>query len=73
MPNALLSELKDNIRQQLEFCDEGETPIVCKLKHGDGYKQVEDLIIKKILHEHKSIAEAIVAIEEEFNINSTDQ
>ena len=70
-----LDKIKEQIRQQLDLCDAVDTPTICQMKtEADGYAALEKLIIDKVLYsDNLSIADAIVDIENTYNINSSDQ
>jgi hypothetical protein len=70
-----LDQLKNQIKQQLDLCDSTETPTICAIKNTpDGYADIEKMVIDKVLYgPDPSIANAIVEIENTYNINSTDQ
>lgn len=67
-----LSGLRNQIKIQLQLCDDEETPTVCAMKETtEGYDEIERLIIQKVLYgEDSSISNAIVEIENEYNPNS---
>lgn len=70
-----LDQLKDQIKQQLDLCDSTETPTICAIKDtAHGYADIEKMVIEKVLYgPDPSIANAIVEIENTYNINSADQ
>lgn len=72
--NTKLDKLKEQIRQQLDLCDSADTPAVCAMKEtAKGYEDIEKLVIQKVLYgPNPSIADAIVEIENEYNINSVE-
>jgi len=76
-PKAMtkLDELKNQIKQQLDLCDSTETPTICAIKETpNGYADIEKMVIEKVLYgPDPSIANAIVEIENTYNINSIDQ
>jgi hypothetical protein len=72
--NESLKKLKDQIRQQLDLCDSADTPAVCQMKESpQGYADIEKMVIQKVLYgTNPSVADAIVEIENEYNINSVE-
>ena len=68
--SELIEELKPLIKAELEFCNEIDTPTVCRLTaQPGGYEKVEDMLIKRIAIGGLSVADAILSVENEFNIN----
>lgn len=69
-----LNQLKEQIRQELDLCDTTDTPTVCKMKQTEeGYAMIEKLVIDKVLYgTGMTISDAIVEIENEYDINSLD-
>lgn len=69
-----LDQLKNQIKQQLDLCDSSETPTVCRQKQTHkGYQEIEAMIIQAVLYgDNPSIADAIVQIENQYDINSID-
>lgn len=70
-----LDELKKSIKQQLDLCDAVDTPTICAIKQtAEGFADLEKMIIEKVLYsDDTSIANAIVDIENTYNINSANQ
>ena len=67
---AVILELKMVIKEYMDFCNEKNTPYVCKLKNTqEGYKAIEDFIIQSILETDMSVSEAIVQKERILNPN----
>jgi hypothetical protein len=69
-----LEQIREQIRQQLNLCDEFDTPQVCAMKEtSEGYQEVEKLILQKVMYGSDiSIADAIVEIENEYNPNALE-
>jgi hypothetical protein len=67
----LISELKGNINQYLEnFCDAESTPYLCDLRQSkEGYKQIEDFVIKAFFESDMSVSDALVQKENMLNPN----
>jgi hypothetical protein len=66
-----LTELKDLIKVQLEMCDPIDTPIICQMRTNE-YANLEKQIITQIVEQGKTIGDAIISIEKEFNPNIAD-
>lgn len=71
---TVLQALKEQIREQLDLCDPSETPQICAvLSTEKGFDDIEKMIIEKVLYGNDiSIANAIVEIENSYNINSAE-
>ena len=70
----LLDQLNEQINALLDLCTATQTPTVCGLASTEeGRQKVFELIQKKVIRERLSIGEAIVSIEREYNINSSDK
>jgi hypothetical protein len=70
----LLEKFNEQINALLNECHETQTPTVCNLiSSKDGREKIVELIQKKVLRERLTIGEAIVSIEMEYNINSSDK
>lgn len=70
----LLDQLNEQINALLDLCTATQTPTVCGLTSTEeGRQKVFELIQKKVIIERLSIGEAIVSIEREFDINSSDK
>lgn len=70
----LLEKFNEQINALLNECHETQTPTVCNLiSSKDGREKIVELIQKKVLREKLTIGEAIVSIEMEYNINSSDK
>ncbi len=69
-----LDDLKEQIKRHLELCDKTETPTVCAMIDTEiGFSEIQNLIVSKVLYgQNISISDAIVEIEDEYNINTTD-
>ena len=67
-----IAELRRLIKTQLDMCDHANTPTVCKMiATDDGYKKVEEMIIRRVAEQGDTIGQAIVEIEKEFNLDQT--
>lgn len=72
MTDNLLDKLNDQIREELELCNADNTPTICRaISSSQGYVLVQDLIVKKVIA-GSTIGDAIVAIDNEFDLNSLD-
>jgi hypothetical protein len=70
----LLGKFNEQINALLNECHETQTPTVCNLiSTKDGREKILELIQIKVLRERLTIGEAIVSIEMEYNINSSDK
>jgi len=70
----LLGKFNEQINELLNECHETQTPTVCNLiSTKDGREKILELIQIKVLRERLTIGEAIVSIEMEYNINSSDK
>ncbi len=66
----VILELKMVIKEYMDYCNEKNTPYVCKLKQTkEGYKAIEDFIINMVIQTDKSVSEAIVEKERILNPN----
>jgi uncharacterized protein YtpQ (UPF0354 family) len=73
-PEDILTDFKNNIKEELELCDPIQTPYVCANTQTEaGYAVLERLLMAKVLNEKITIGEAIVAIEQELNPYGADQ
>lgn len=69
----LLEQLIQRINTHLDLCQESETPIICSmLDDKQSRKKVVDLAVKKVVEEKLGIAQAIIAINDEFDPNHID-
>lgn len=70
-----LQTLREQIKKQLDLCDKTDTPAVCAMKETPkGEDEIIELVLQKVLYGTDiSIANAIVEIENTYNINSVDQ
>jgi hypothetical protein len=70
----LLEQFNTQINALLDECVESQTPTVCNLtSSNEGRKKIVELIQKKVIKEKLTIAEAIISIEMEFSVNSSDK
>jgi len=66
----VLKELKENIANQLDFCESTQTPAVCRMiASPEGYKKLEDMIIDHVADGGLTISKAIITVERSFNPN----
>lgn len=73
MSENIMRQLEEKINEQLDLCNNEDTPAVCGLiRTEEGKKKIIQLIKKKIIQQNLTIGQSIVDIELEFNINSTD-
>ena len=73
MSKEILKEFNERISVLLNECSPEMTPTVCNLiSTPEGREKVHELIKKKVIIEEITIGEAIVNIEMEYNINSTE-
>ena len=67
---ALILEVKNQAKKELEFCNEVDTPYVCALiKTPEGKEQVLNLIVEYTGNNGMTIGEAINYIERDQNPN----
>lgn len=68
-----LTELKEAIAAELELCRHNDTPTVCSMKNTpEGYAKIEARIIDMVGNGGRTISEAIISIEKEYNPNILD-
>lgn len=68
--HALMGELKNLIKNNLEFCDEKSTPYLCAYKSTpQGYADVEAFVIKAFFETNMSVSDALVQKENMLNPN----
>ena len=73
MEQGKINELKTLIKAELDLCNPAKTPTVCSMAANvEQYPKLENMIIDRIKIEAKTIGQAIVSIEREFNINMTN-
>tara|TARA_R110000868_G_scaffold150976_1_gene374521 strand:- start:711 stop:944 length:234 start_codon:yes stop_codon:yes gene_type:complete len=71
--NDLIQELRKNAENELEFCNQGETPNVCNLSRTErGKKLIVDLIVEYVGKRSMTISEAIITIERENNVQLSE-
>ena len=57
----LIQEIKDVLAQYLKVCNEERTPYVCNLKSTpQGYKEVEDFVLKVVVRGGNKVGFAIM-------------
>lgn len=67
----LLEKFNNQINAMLDDCSKKYTPTVCNfISTKEGRERIFELIQKKVIQEKLTIGEAIVSIEQEYNINS---
>ena len=70
---SLIDQLKQQINTHLDLCDASETPTICQmLNDAEGREKLVNLVVEKVVQAKMEIPEAIVSIENEYNINSID-
>mgnify|MGYP001187770002 FL=1 len=66
----LIQEIKDILAQYLKVCNEERTPYVCNLKSTpQGYKEVEDFVLKVVVRGGNKVGFAIMELERQLNPN----
>ena len=66
----LIQEIKDVLAQYLKVCNEERTPYVCNLKSTpQGYKEVEDFVLKVVIRGGNKVGFAIMELERQLNPN----
>lgn len=66
----LIEKVKSQAKQELEFCNEVDTPYVCALiQKPEGKEQVLNLIVEYVGNNGMTIGEAINYIERDQNPN----
>jgi|TARA_R110002153_G_scaffold240474_1_gene395093 hypothetical protein len=66
----LIQEIKDVLAQYLKVCNEERTPYVCNLKSTpQGYKEVEDFVLKVVVRGGNKVGFAIMELERQLNPN----
>jgi len=65
-----IQNCKDILAKYLEFCNEERTPYVCNLKSTpQGYKEVEDFVIKVTIRGGNKVGFAIMEMERHLDPN----
>jgi hypothetical protein len=68
--HALIGELKNLIKSNLEFCDKKSTPYLCEYKSTPkGYADIEEFVIKAFFETNMSVSDALVQKENILNPN----
>ncbi|MCB9448661.1 MAG: hypothetical protein H6585_09990 [Flavobacteriales bacterium] len=63
-----INELKQLIKIELDTCSSRMWPHVCQLKQTpEGYKRIEDMVIRLVAKEAMLVGSAIALIEQEFS------
>ena len=66
----LIGRVKRVLAEYLEVCNEERTPYICKLKETpQGYKVVEDFVIKVVIKGGNNVGFAIMEMERQLNPN----
>ena len=66
----LIQEIKDVLAQYLKVCNEERTPYVCNLKSTpQGYKEVEDFVLKVVVRGGNKVGFAIMELERQLSPN----
>jgi len=66
----LIQEIKDVLAQYLKVCNEERTPYVCNLKSTpQGYKEVEDFVLKVVVRGGNKVGFAIMELERQLDPN----
>lgn len=66
----LIGRVKKVLAQYLKVCNEDRTPYVCNLKSTpDGYKEVEDFVIRVVIKGGNNVGFAIMEMERQLNPN----
>lgn len=70
----ILEKFNEQINALLDECHETQTPTVCSLiSTNEGREKIVKLIQEKVIRERLTIGEAIVSLEMEWNVNSSDK
>jgi hypothetical protein len=68
--DLLLIKLKKLIKDNLDFCDAESTPYLCNYKQTkEGYRDIEQFVIKAFFETNMSVSEALVVKENMLNPN----
>lgn len=63
----LEDELRLEVKRHLDKCDADATPRICeRTKTTDGYREVEDAVIRLMLHDEITAGAAIAQLESEY-------
>jgi len=68
--NNLVESIKLNINKYLDFCNEKNTPYVCKLKNQkDGYETIHNYILKCVFDKNMLVPESLSSLERYLDPN----
>jgi len=66
----LIQEVKEVLAQYLKFCNKERTPYICNLKSTpQGYKEIEDFVLKVSIRGGKKVGSALMQMERQLNPN----
>ena len=71
--NNLFHQLRAQVEKELDICSAAETPVVCAAAHDPQNREaVIKMVLTKVIEANTTIREAIIAIDNEYDINSID-
>lgn len=71
MSDNKFSQLQEQIDKELSICEPSETPVVCAaMSNENGREAMQKLVMEKVMTGKLSIRDAIISIDNEFDVNS---